>query len=495
MDKFVHVILWGKKIGSLMWRKSTGEAYFVYNPEYLSSTIEPFPLAAPKPRDRFHSFQSTEGKKFQHLPSFIADALPDAWGNELFDQWVATQNHISRRDITPLDKLSFIGQRGMGALEFVPDMNISMPNEQIDVASLARLARKIFEQREKIVILPNESITLQMLLAVGTSAGGRQPKAILAINPDTREIRSGQVASLDGFKYYILKFGDKVRSAAELEMTYYELAKLAGIEMMPSQLLEVDGVMHFLTERFDRKDGRKIHTQTLAAMRPEAQSYEDLLLVCRELRLPESTGNEVFRRMVFNYLANNTDDHDKNFSFMMNENGKWTIAPAYDVTFIFNAMGFLPEREHCLRMRGLRSEWTKADVLAFAKDNGITRAEHIIREVVTALGHFRELAEKNGVACHWISCVEYAINQHLEEWGYTSLAEVKMTTRQGRNIDNVHLEMTSSGTLKLCATIDGVEQHTFINKSKPEYDYVMRTGITNVSASLMCEWVERFLFR
>jgi len=493
MDKFIHVILWGQDIGSLMWKKSTGEAYFVYNPDFLSSPIEPFPLAAPKIHDRFWNYPSTEGKKFQHLPSFIADSLPDDWGNELFDQWVTSQKHISRRDITPLDKLSFIGQRGMGALEFVPNIEIKVPDEHIDVASLAKLAKKIFEQREQIVILPNESITMQMLLAVGTSAGGRQPKAILAINPATNEIHSGQIAGLSGYKYYILKFGDLVRSTAELEMTYYDMATKAGIKMMPSRLWKVDGVNHFLTERFDRPNGHKLHTQTLAAMRPEAESYEDLLLACRELRLPDSASAEIFRRMVFNYLANNTDDHDKNFAFMMNADGMWSLAPAYDMTFIFQTNGFQPEREHCLRMRGLRSDWSKTDVMAFAKDNGIMGAERIIHEVATALMSFREVAQKNEVDEQWIGCVESAIRQHLTDWGYLPSAETSWITTDGKQVEEVRLEMTNRAVLKLCATIDGEKHHTFITKTKPEYPIAMHFGLANIPAATLREWVQNLL--
>ena len=211
MDKFIHILLWSQEIGSLMWKKSTGEAYFMYHPDFLNNPIEPFPLAARKGLDPFKIYPSTDGKKFQHLPSFIADSLPDTWGNELFDQWVTNQKYISRNDITPLDKLSFIGKRGMGALEFVPNLNIKIQDDHVDVASLAKLTKKIYDQREKLVILPDESITMQMLLAVGTSAGGRQPKAILAMNPETREIHSGQIVGLDGYRYYIMKFGDKIR--------------------------------------------------------------------------------------------------------------------------------------------------------------------------------------------------------------------------------------------------------------------------------------------
>jgi len=203
---------------------------------------------------------------YQKLPSFIADSLPDAWGNQLFEQWRKEQ-HISERNVTPLEKLAFIGKRGMGALEFVPEVDRGPITDIINIKALADLAQKIVEERESIIILPEETLTMQSLIAVGTSAGGRQPKGIIAMNQETGEIRSGQIETDTGFDYYLLKFGNKERSLAELEQTYYEMAIEAGINMMESRLLEVEGTKHFLTKRFDRDQSGKIHTQTLAAMK------------------------------------------------------------------------------------------------------------------------------------------------------------------------------------------------------------------------------------
>ena len=181
--------------------------------------------------------------------------------------------------------------------------------EKIDIKSLANLAERIFSERENARILPEESVTMQSLLTVGTSAGGRQPKAIVAINRKNGEVRSGQIAGLEEFDYYLVKFGNSQCSSAELEMSYYELATMAGINMMPSKLYQVDGNNHFMTKRFDRNHGKKIHTQTLAAISPDADSYEQLITVCRKLHLPEADCYEVFRRMVFNILANNTEKY------------------------------------------------------------------------------------------------------------------------------------------------------------------------------------------
>ena len=317
MVQSLKVILWGEEIGRLAWDNKRRMSYFIYNPAFLKKGLNIAPWVAPVDGVRgLTPIWGEEAKIYQKLPAFVADSLPDAWGNQLFDLW-RQQNHLSNADITPLDKLSFIGKRGMGALEFLPEISRERKAEKIDIKSLANLAERIFTERENARILPEESITMQSLLTVGTSAGGRQPKAIIAINRKNGEVRSGQISGLEDFDYFLIKFGNSQYCSAELEMTYYELATMAGINMMPSELYHIDGNNHFMTKRFDRKDGKKIHTQTLAAISPDTDSYEQLIVVCRKLHLPEAECYEVFRRMVFNVLANNTDDHNKNFSFVM----------------------------------------------------------------------------------------------------------------------------------------------------------------------------------
>lgn len=493
MRNCIHIFLWGQEVGSLMWREESHSSYFLYHPDYLKSPIEPFPLIAAKPSTPLHAFDS-EGRKYQDLPAFLADSLPDNWGNTLFEKWYADQ-HLPQADMTPLYKLTFIGQRGMGALEFQPDEKIGPHVEPVKIGELAQLARKIFAKREEAHIAPDEEITKQLLMAVGTSAGGRQPKAIIAIHRDTDEIRSGQIAGLKDYDYYILKFGDKARSSAELEMTYYEMARAAGIDMMPCHLREVDGEKHFLTQRFDRKDGQKIHIQTLAAIDPSADSYEKLMLDCRRLRMPDSTGEEIFRRMVFNYLANNTDDHTKNVAFMMTPQGRWSLAPAYDVTFIFNTGGFQPEREHCMLMRGKVSGWTKEDVLTFAKDNGVRGAEKIIAQVAKAIRSFSTYATKNEVAPAWIACINACLSSHLAEWGLEE-RELKIgrgTLEDGREVTNVYLEQAYKGNIHLWATIDGQLRKYIFRPSAPEYAEILRYNITETPPGKLLEWVEKYL--
>ena len=414
----LKIMLWDKEIGRLSWDTRRGVSFFEYNPAFLGGGLDPFPLVASvkSPASRRPIMGDRETKLYRKLPPFLADSLPDAWGNQVFECW-RIQNGIRNQEITPLEILSFIGKRGMGALEFIPESSGIRKSEKLNMKALTDLAQRIFVERENVRLMPDESLTMQSLIAVGTSAGGRQPKAIIAINPETGEIRSGQIAGHKGFEYCILKFGDAERSSAELEMAYYKMAMAAGINMMPCRTIEVEGQKHFITHRFDRAADRKLHMQTLAALYPDADSYEKLLMVCRKMRLPESTQEEVFRRMVFNILANNTDDHNKNFSFLMDESGQWQLSPAYDMTYIFNAGGFLPEEMHCLMMQGKLHGQTIEDALALGKDNGIRKAETIIDEVASAIRQFRHFAEGCEVSQRWIGAVEATLNNHLAEWG------------------------------------------------------------------------------
>ncbi len=382
----------------------------------------------------------------------------------------------------------------MGALEFMAEIESVHGVGNIDVFVLSRLAHRIFVEREEAHILPEESLSLQALIAVGTSAGGRKPKAIIAINHETNEIRSGQIARQEGFEYYILKFGDPSRCSAELEMTYHELVVKAGIDMMSCSLMEIEGVQHFLTKRFDRQNGTKQHIQTLAAVFPEAVSYDQLLYVCRKMRLSEKASEEVFRRMVFNILANNTDDHSKNFSFLMDSSGKWSLSPAYDMTYIFNRGGFLPQEEHCLSVGGKLSDITKDDVLAVAEENGIRQPEKIIREVASALLNFRELAVKNGVREEWIGRVEDTITKHLADWGYSTDAPSKYSFTIGEhNVTDVYVEQAYQGNYHLLATIDGNAKRRVIRTKMKEYEMIASVGLKNLDIENLSMLVQDLL--
>ena len=494
MVQSLKVILWGEEIGRLAWDARRRLSYFMYNPTFLKKGLNIYPLVAPVDGVRgLTPIWGEEAKIYQKLPAFVADSLPDAWGNQLFDLW-RQQNHLSNADITPLDKLSFIGKRGMGALEFVPEVSRERRVEKIDIKSLASLAERIFTERENARILPEESITMQSLLTVGTSAGGRQPKAIVAINRKNGEVRSGQISGLEDFDYCLIKFGNSQYCSAELEMTYYKLATMAGINMMPSELYQVDGNNHFMTKRFDRKDGKKVHTQTLAAINPDADSYEQLIAICRKLHLPETDCYEVFRRMVFNVLANNTDDHNKNFSFIMNEDGTWRLAPAYDITYIFDSGGFLPNEDHCMYIRAKLRGITRDDVIQLAKDNGIRRPDAIIRDIVKAIKQFRVVATKYGVAEQWIGRIETTIAEHLKSWG--ELEAITCSTGEfvinGHTVKNIRMEQAYKGNFHLLAEIDGQERKFVIGKNKEEFSLIESIGIANLSSDQLKEMMEKY---
>ena len=480
MRDFLKVMLWGEEIGRLAWHESRKLAYFNYNPEFLRGTLDVAPLVASihNPMSSRAIFGETE-RIYQRLPSFIADSLPDAWGNQLFEQW-RKQNHLTDRSITALEKLAFIGKRGMGALEFVPEIERGATTDKIDIKALADLAEKILAERENIHIDADEELTLHSLIAVGTSAGGRQPKGIIAINPKTNEIRSGQVENDPDFEYYILKFGDNGRSTAELEQAYYEMAVMAGINMMESRLMAVEGPNHFMTKRFDRDHTGKLHTQTLAAIYPEADSYEKLLTVCRKLHLPEIDCREVFRRLVFNIFANNTDDHNKNFTFIMDRKGTWRLSPAYDMTYIFDTGGFLPNKEHCLMIGGKLQDITHDDTISFAAECGIRNPESIIRKVAAAVSSFRELAQKNGVREEWIGRVENCLNEHLAAWGYAKKEQTFSFNTEGHTVTNARIEAACKGNHHLLANIDGHECRYILRAGKDEHESITNKGLSNL---------------
>ena len=323
---------------------------------------------------------------------------------------------------------------------------------------------------------------------------------------DSHETIEEQILKIDGvksvtyrtpeeeFDYYLVKFGNSQYNSAELEMSYYELATMAGINMMPSKLYQVDGNNHFMTKRFDRNNGKKIHTQTLAAISPDADSYEQLITVCRKLHLPETDCYEVFRRMVFNVLANNTDDHNKNFSFVMSEDGTWRLSPAYDVTYIFDNGGFLPNEDHCMYIRAKLRDITRDDVIQFAKDNGIRRPDAIIRDIVNAIKQFRTVATKYCVAEQWIGRVENTIFDRLKSWGELEemAPEIYELVINGHIIKNIRIEQAYKGNFHLLAEIDGHERKFIIGKNKEEFSLIESMGIANLSSDQLKDMVEKY---
>lgn len=489
---YIKVNLWGQEIGRLVWDSSTRRTYFMYNPEQMDKIPDIAPLLSPmKSRNILLPIYGDDRPLYQGLPPFIADSLPDSWGNTLFDKWVK-DNKIPRNKVTPLYKLMFIGSRGMGALEYEPFATDLTHTRAVDIKSLHDLSLKILEYRDNTVLDANEELTLQALLAVGTSAGGRQMKAIVAINDETGEIRSGQVNGLDGYDYYILKFGDKSMPMAEIETAYYNMALSAGIEMEECRLLPVEGINHFLTKRFDRKNGEKIHLQTLAAINPDARSYEDLIATCRELSISESEIEKLFALMVFNIMANNTDDHNKNFSFLLEENGPWRMAPAYDVTFIFNTNGTGPNLERRLSVGGKISDISKSDLLDFAKQNDIKNATAIINRVAEAIGKFNEFADRYDIFQPWRSIIQKTLNDNLVAFDYMDRNEEieAIIDKYGRTITCFSIAVNSKGHYEVSAIINDQRHRRFVRHNMKLHSDLSNRDIYNLPADERIRLVE-----
>lgn len=347
-------------------------------------------------------------KLYAGLPPFVADSLPDRWGNRVFDAW-AKRNGIASRNLTALDRLSFIGKRGMGALEFEPAQLVTGDDLPIPAAELYNIALVIQKEQQEVWLKGDSNIYLEDLYRVGTSAGGKRAKAVVAMNKEG-DIRSGQAELPAEYTHYILKFNDdKEFPFSEVEFAYYKMACAAGIAMMPSRLMVIDGKQHFLTERFDRIAGEKRHVCTLAAMEPDANSYDDMFSVCRRLRLPEKQQSELFRRMVFNVLGCNVDDHSKNFAFIMDKEGVWSLAPAYDVLFTIDLDGPKYLNRHSMPIGMKTDSITEDDLLLFAKENDIASSKQIIEEVKQAMSQWKEFAKEAEVPQKWIQRISQAL--------------------------------------------------------------------------------------
>ena len=398
-DITINVFLWDVLIGKLSWDSSAMRSVFSFSEEYLEAPFDLSPSVFSKDRFRYKSFYGS--KATEGLPEFLADSLPDDWGNTLFDKWTS-DHHIPLNDMRSLMKLSFIGKRGMGALEFVPELETDITDGTVDMGSLYEVAMMVLHDRESKHLDAVENSTLQQLISLGTSAGGKHAKGVIAIN-DKGEVRSGQVPLPSDFRYYLLKFNeDKNVPTCEIEQVFYTMAVDAGITMMHSELFPIAGVNHFLTERFDRPPGgEKIHIQSLRALTPSANDYLNLFWLCDRLHVREGQKDELFRRMVFNFVAGVSDDHNRNFSFMMDKSGQWSLAPAYDVMFSSNIWENPSAISHCLGICQKRSHITLEDFVDFGEDIGIHGCRDIARSVSRVVASFPERCAAAGIRSDW----------------------------------------------------------------------------------------------
>ena len=415
------VQLWGRTIGAVSLDAGREVAAFQYDADFARSGIELSPLVMP-PSERVVEFPALPRNTFHGLPGLLADSLPDKFGNALIDAWLATQGRTPD-SFNAVERLCYTGTRGMGALEFAPVMGPkSRKASKIEVDALVRLAGEVLTHRGDLqghFNVAGKEKALRDILSVGTSAGGARAKAVIAWNRATNEVRSGQIAAGDGFDYWLLKFdgvaGNKDKELEDpkgygaIEYAYHLMARAAGITMSECRLLEENERRHFMTRRFDRlAAGVKLHMQSLCALahfdfnQAGAYSYEQALLTIRQLKLPMAAVEEQFRRMVFNVVARNQDDHVKNIAFLMNQQGEWSLAPAFDVTYSYNPSGSWTAT-HQMTLNGKRDGFALADFEACAKAALMKRgrAATIIEEVREAVKHWPEFAAEAKLSGKW----------------------------------------------------------------------------------------------
>lgn len=404
---FIHI--WGHRVGAIAWNNSTGTAGFEYDSSFRQLGLELSPLKMPLNRNAVFSFPELRNSNtFKGLPGLLADVMPDKYGNAIINSWLQKNNRPSN-SLNPVEILCFIGKRGMGALEFEPN-NVEMEMQDVDleISSLVHIAEQILQERQDF----NSSFSktddkhLYDLLKIGTSAGGARAKAVIAFNPNTKQVRSGQADIPQGFEHWLFKFDgvmDQQFGASSgygrVEMAYYLMAKAAGITMQESQLFEENGRAHFMTKRFDRVGNEKLHMQSFCGLQHydfnevNSFSYEQLFETMRLLGLPYTDARQLFTRMVFNVMARNCDDHTKNFAFLMDKNGKWSLSPAFDVCHAYRPNSPWVS-QHALSIEGKRTDFDVKDFINLATKMNIKKPLEIIEQVRNAVGDWQKYAKE-----------------------------------------------------------------------------------------------------
>lgn len=421
MASVAEIRLWGRTVGAVSLEEGASIAAFQYTAPFVRSGIELSPLVMPL-STKVYQFPALAQASFHGLPGLLADSLPDRFGNALIDAWLATQGRTAQ-SFSPIERLCYTGERGMGALEFAPAAGPQLrKSAKVAVESFVEVASEILTHRHSLQVSfapGHRHAGLTELLRVGTSAGGARAKAIIAWNPKTNEVRSGQIKAPEGFGYWLLKFdGIKDNKDKELEdpkgftvieFAYSLMAKDAGIEMSECRLLEENGRRHFMARRFDRHDdGSKSHMQSLGALAhfdfniARAYSYEQAFDVIKRLGLPMRTLEQQFRRMAFNVVARNQDDHVKNIAFLMDKSGAWRLSPAFDVAYSYNPSGDWTS-QHQMTINGKADHFTLEDFRSCAQVAGLKRGRstEILTEVVQTAKNWAGYAEKAGLSVHY----------------------------------------------------------------------------------------------
>lgn len=407
MITYADVYLWGQHAATVAWDENYQAGSFEYTPGFAAGSLDLSPLMMPVRQRQVYQFPSLSHDTFIGLPGLLADALPDAFGKALLDRWLAS---VGRTFANPVERLCYQGKRSMGALEFVPAQdNYLEQGTKLEIDSLVEVAREVLDEKKKLDVNINENTkeAIANIIRVGTSAGGQRAKAVIAYNEATGEVRSGQIDVPDGFSHWLLKL-DGVTNAelgdpkhyGQIEYVYYLMARAAGINMSECRLLEENGRAHFMTRRFDRQDGNeKVHMQTLCGIAHydykmlHAYSYEQTFQVMRRLRLPYSQAEEMYRRMVFNVIARNQDDHTKNISFLMDKRGKWSLSPAYDMSWSYNPNGAWTSM-HQMSINNKWDDITREDLMALAKNVNIKQPGEIIEQVKDGVAQWPRLAKE-----------------------------------------------------------------------------------------------------
>lgn len=394
MVDVAQVKMYGKTVGFVSWNAQYGIARFEYDADFVKSGVQPSPIFMPAKEGRIYSFGDLNRETFKGLPGMLADSLPDTYGRALFDKWLALTGRTSGN---PIETLCFMGKRCMGALEYEPAIEgMFAPEQRLELDNLVAVASEALTEKDSFQtnLSDDRRAAIAEILRLGTSAGGQRAKAIIAYNPQTGEVRSGQIEAPDGFDYYLIKL-DGVSATAgfretgnygRLEYSFAKLAIACGIEMTECSLIEENGRAHFLTKRFDRIAGEKVHMQTLCGIAHydyrllRGYSYEQAFNIMRGLHLSYQEAQEMFRRVVFNVVVRNQDDHTKNISFLMDKHGKWRLSPAYDMVYAYNPDGAWTSA-HQMSVNGKFYDITRADLLELASRNNIRNASQIIDQV------------------------------------------------------------------------------------------------------------------
>jgi serine/threonine-protein kinase HipA len=415
----VQAKIWGNLVGDLFFKEDEKQVFFVYNDEFLNKGLEIAPILMPiNSREKVFTFPFLNQETFKNLPPVFSDSLPDRFGNITLNSYLQTQGK-DIEDLNPLERLTYIGERGIGALEYFPAQkhNSIYNGKPLDLSEIIEIAKEVMQQKKGVKIN-----SIEQILQIGTAAGGARPKIVIAKDNTTNEFYAGDVLNKNKeVTYYLLKLdgttdnqNSETSQYGKIEFAYYQLATLSGINMSKTELLVENDRNHFLTQRFDRIDGKKIHSQTLNSIanldynNPLINSYEQCFSVMRKLNLSQSEIEQQFKRMVFNVMSKNLDDHTKNISFLMNDIGKWSLSPAYDLTHSYDPNNKWL-KQHQMSINGKRNNIEYNDLIEVAEKQMIGNTNFIIQEVQEGVSNWIKIAKNLDIPLEKTNKIEQSL--------------------------------------------------------------------------------------